>query len=280
MRLAPALLLTSLTACSILMDLGGLSGGEAADGGNGGRDAAVGEDSGAKADASLTDDAAARIDAAPFGCDRTTAFCDNFDDRGDGGVQRGWLGQQTRGGGTASIVAPGLASPNALRVEVPATSTGIDAAGSLSQVVTTTTGRLTLDFDLFVESFPSIGSLAVANLSIRSDTSSASIDFYMAADGTGLYNAVGNASSSADATFTPTLGAWTHVHEEVSIPDNRMLLIFDGRTDKTITVNRDLSSITPKSGFLLVGLNHYAGQQAVGAARIRIDNVLVNAPAI
>ncbi len=278
MRLAPALLLTSLTGCSLLVDLGGLAGSNAGDAGSG-RDGSVAGEAGAQQDAGPPKGNDASVDAAPFGCDRTSAFCDGFDDRGDAGVQRGWPAQQTRGGGALTIFSPGLASPGALRAEIPATGTGADVGASLSQVLAAT-GRLTLDFDLFVESFPSTGELAVANLSIRSDTSSATIDFYMAASGVGLYNALGDASSSADAAFTPALGAWTHVHEEVSIPDNRMLLVFDGRSDRTITVNRDLSSIKPKSGFLLIGLNHYAGQQPVGAARIRIDNVLVNAPAL
>ncbi len=276
MRLAPALLLTSLTACSLLVDLGGLSGSAAPDAGPS-RDGSVG-DTAITTDGAPVGDAVG-VDSGPFVCDRTQAFCDNFDDPGDGGLQRAWLRALTRGGGSLALLSPGLASPGALGVMVPATASATAASATMTQLFAPVQ-RLTLDFDLFVESLPNVGELAVANIQIQDDTSSAAIDLYMGASGTGLYNAVGDASSSSDATFTPTVGAWTHVREEISLPDNRMSVVFDGRADKTITVTRDLSSIKAKTCFLLIGLSHYAGQPSVGATGIRVDNVLVNAPVL
>jgi hypothetical protein len=276
MRLAPALLLTSLTACSLLVDLGGLSGTAAADGGAS-RDGAGG-DVVTTSDGAPSGDAGG-FDSGPFVCDRTQAFCDNFDDPGDGGLQRAWLRALTRGGGSLALLSPGLASPGALGVMVPATASATAASATMTQLFAPVQ-RLTLDYDLFVESLPSPGELAVANIQIQDDTSSAAIDLYMGAGGTGLYNAVGDVSSSSDATFTPTVGGWTHVREEVDLPNNRMSVVFDGRADRTITVTRDLSSIKAKSCFLLMGLSHYAGQPSVGAAGIRVDNVLVNTPAL
>lgn len=277
MRLAPALLLSSLTACSILVDLGGLSGAVASDAGKSGEADGARDEASTSTDGGTLSDGARDVDAAPFGCDRAKAFCDNFDDPGDGSVQRGWLRAQTRGGGVLTLFSPGLASPGALRVQVPATESASAAGASVTQLFGPVQ-KLTLDFDVFVEALPSTGALAVANIQIQDDTASAAIDLYVSATGTGLYNAVGDASSTSDATFTLTVGAWTHVHEEVSLPDNRMSVVFDGRADRTIMVNRDLSLIKAKTGFLLMGLNHYAGQGAVGAAGIRVDNVLVNAP--
>jgi hypothetical protein len=122
--------------------------------------------------------------------------------------------------------------------------------------------------------------LALGNLQIRDGATSAAIDFYLGATSTDLYNAVGDLALSQTAAFVPKVGVWTHVREEISISENRMALILDGSADTTIAVTRDLSSIKPKSGFVLLGLSHYAGQGPTGRSSIRIDNVVVNAPAM
>lgn len=264
--------LVGLSACTLLADLHGFSSGAPAS------DASLPDAAPAVYDASVSEAAGKAEGDARANCGGSS-FCDDFERSGDGALQGTWTRAQTLDGGALALFSPGASSAGALRVELSAMTGGAEGYASMVKLLGPTL-ELTLDFDVFVEELPARGSLALGNIQILGTGTYAAMDFYIGPTSSRLYHSVTDVFDAREGSFTPERGVWTHVRQEISIPNNRISVVLDGKPERSISVFRDLSSVVPKSGFLLIGLSHYAGQEAAGHSAVRVDNVVVNAPAL
>ncbi len=268
-RLAACLAIAGLTACSLLVDTGGLSGG-ASDGGGAEGSTPPSTDAPSGGDGPSGDDAAPDAphdgDASTvFVCDAT--FCDDFDDGGP----RGWTDKLlTRG--TITTTNDAVTPPNGLLVQLAAGSGSADV--ELMKSFSGLPQHMRCELDMKVVNAPpsnaEVDYLEFTTLSTDPKTYSvyfAHFDTGWAVAEFATFGDGGQLDRHSDAT-PPPIGTWFHVTFQTD--GSSVSVAYDGVQASSLG---SLTSFGGTERDFNIGIPYVQSSPTVGAHSVEYDDV-------